>query len=152
MAKAQHPGGLWNPTAQTFARHQLAKVIHFWQQGRPAVFYLKSLDNGEAELNLTFQLPKPSEIIPQPLPTIPTSTATALPPKRPIIPLFPHGEVPSSQPPQKLSSKQRNSYQRLVLHRAATAAPNLPSHPQAVSNLPPLLQAAHNLTHRHALL
>ena len=74
-------------------------------------------------LNLTFQLPSASEVVPPPsnVHTAPTS-------QRPIIPLFPKGfpeGSPSASP--KVSSRQRKSYRRSVLHRAGLAASSLPS-------------------------
>ena len=80
-------------------------------------------------MNLTFQLPPASEVVPPP------SHVSPVPPERPIHPLFPHGCVPqeshgadkTKQASQKrVSSKQRKSYQRSVLHRATLAAPSLP--------------------------
>ena len=117
---AQGPGGPWSPTAQAFVQHQLSHVTNFWRQGRPAVIRLESLSDGRASLSLTFQLPQPTEIIPPPAPTStfnhsPTTTPS-LPPKRPIVPLFP------SHPTQGLSSKQRKSRRRAVLHRASQQA------------------------------
>ena len=104
-------------------------------------------------LNLTFQFPSPSEIIPPPSPysttPLPTSrrpVAPTPPPKRPIVPLFPPGEAPHFPPfpslPTPLSSRQRKSYQRSAIHRAARAAPNPPQHPRAAPNPPQHPQAA----------
>ena len=154
---APGPGGPWSalnfaqyqlsqvPSAQCFAQHQFSQVTNFWKQGRPANFHLRSLNNGQAELSLTFQLPSPSEIIPPPSPysttPFPTSNVTpnhpAPPTKRPIVPLFPKLPTlrPSPGPPQDclprtvfpgLSSKQRKSYRRAELHRASQASPPLP--------------------------
>ena len=106
---APGPGGPWSalnfahqlsqvPSAQCFAQHQFSQVTNFWKQGRPANFHLRSLNNGQAELSLTFQLPSPSEIIPPPSPYSTTPLPTSIPrrpgaptplPKRPIIPLPP---------------------------------------------------------------
>ena len=120
----------WSPTAHAFAHHQFSHVANFWKQGRPASFQLEALPGGQAQLNLTFQLPPASEVVPPPshLPTVPT-------PQRPIHPLFPQGcfpQRPSSAvttrpaPQKKLSSRQRKSYRRSTLHKAALAAPSLP--------------------------
>ena len=128
------PGGPWSATAQNFVQHQLGHAANFWRQGRPAVFHLESLSGGRAVLNLTFQLPPSSEIIPPPSPYSTTPFPTSIPnpfapPKRPIIPLFPRGEAPTFQqrhPPRELSRSQHKSYRRSVLHRASQATPNLP--------------------------
>ena len=92
---------------------------------------LEALPNGQAELNLTFQLPPASEVIPPPAHVLPTSA-----PQHPIHPLFPDGHFPQwpsgadskkkHASPKKVSSRQRKSYWRSVLHRAALAAPSLP--------------------------
>ena len=92
---------------------------------------LEALPNGQAELNLTFQLPPASEVIPPPAHVLPTSA-----PQRPIHPLFPDGHFPQwpsgadskkkHASPKKVSSRQHKSYWRSVLHRAALAAPSLP--------------------------
>ena len=128
MAPAQ-----WTPTAQCFAQHQFSQVTNFWKQGRSANFHLRSLNNGQAKLSLTFQLPSPSEIIPPPPPSFRTSTFTPShpfpSPKRPIIPLFPRGEVPTFKPrhpPQELPRSKRKSYRPSVLYKASKATPNLP--------------------------
>ena len=141
-------GGPWSATAHSFVQHQLSHAVNFWRQGRPAVFHLQSRSDGQAVLNLTFQLPSPSEIIPPPSPysttPLPTSrrpVAPTPPPKRPIVPLFPPGEDPHFPPfpslPTPLSSRQRKSYQRSAIHRAARAAPNPPPPPQAAPHPPP---------------
>ena len=120
----------WTPTAHAFAQHQFFQVTNFWKQGRQATFRLEALPGGQAELNLTFQLPSASEVIPPPS-NVPTAPA----PQRPILPLFPKSYFPqgfgsdskaklASQ--EKLSQKQRKSYRRSVLHRASLAAPSLP--------------------------
>ena len=57
-------------TSPVDSYRQLSQVTHFWRQGRSAVFHLKSLNNGQAELSLTFQLPHPSEIIPPSIPLL----------------------------------------------------------------------------------
>ena len=97
-------GGPWSATAHSFVQHQLSHAVNFWRQGRPAVFHLQSRSDGQAVLNLTFQLPSPSEIIPPPSPYSTTPLPTSIPrrpgaptplPKRPIVPLFPPGEVPT---------------------------------------------------------
>ena len=128
---APGPGGPWS--AQLFIHYQLSQVINFWRQGRPAVFRLESRSDGQAQLRLTFQLPSPSEIISPPPHSFPTPNVSpnhpAPRPQRTIMPLFPRGEVPTfqpSHPPQRLSSKQRKSYRRSVLHRASQATTNLP--------------------------
>ena len=134
---------MWTPTAQCFAQHQLSHALNFWRLGHPAVYHLESLSDGRAKLNLTFCLPPPSEIIPPPLPSSPHPIpphyprhpgAPTPPPKRPTVPLFPPGEAPlqtlrpSPGPRQApaLSSKQRKSHRRAVLHRASQATPSLP--------------------------
>ena len=127
----------WTPTAQCFAQHLFSQVTNFWRQGRPASLHIKSLDNGQAEMSLMFQLPHPSEIIPPPSPYSTNPLPTSIPrrpgaptplPKRPIVPLFPPGQAPTFQPRQTpaLSSKQRKSHRRAVLHRASQATPSLP--------------------------
>ena len=119
----------WSPTAHAFAQHQFTHVTNFWKQGRPARFRLEALPGGKAELNLTFQLPPASEVIPPPYHVPP------VPRQRPIPPLFPHGYFPqgsggvdskTKKTRKKSSSRLRKSYQRSVLHRAALAAPSLP--------------------------
>ena len=119
----------WSPTAHAFAQHQFTHVTNFWKQGRPARFRLEALPGGKAELNLTFQLPPASEVIPPPYHVPP------VPRQRPIQPLFPHGYFPqgsggvdskTKKTRKKSSSRLRKSYQRSVLHRAALAAPSLP--------------------------
>ena len=123
------PQASWSPTAHAFALHQFSHVANFWEQGRPASFRLEALPGGRAELNLTFQLPPASEVVPPP------SHVSPVPPERPIHPLFPHGCFPqefhgkdkTNQASQKrVSFKQRKSYWRSVLHKAALAAPSLP--------------------------
>ena len=120
----------WSPTAHAFAQHQFSHVANFWKQGLQASFQLEALSGGQAELNLTFRLPSASQVIPPP------SHMTPVPaPQRPIHSLFPKGcSSPSSgadaktkhSPKKKVSSKQRKSYQRSVLHRASLAASSLP--------------------------
>ena len=119
----------WSPTAHAFAQHQFSHVANFWKQGRQASFRLEALSSGKAELNLTFQLPHASEVIPPP--SAPSHVFPASAPQRPIHPLFPKGFFPqrsgvtnpASQ--KKPSSKQRKSYRRSVLYRASLAAPSL---------------------------
>ena len=114
----------WSPTAQAFAQHQFSHVTNFWKQGRPASFRLEALPDGNAELNLTFKLPKASEVIPPPLFSSPAPLL-----KRPIIPLFPEGYAPQKGKPKqapKLPSRRRKNYRRSVLHKAAMAMPTLP--------------------------
>ena len=79
----------WSPTAHAFALHQFSHVANFWKQGRPASFRLEALSGGQAVLNLTFQLPTASEVIPPPshVPPVPA-------PQRPIHPLFPKDTFP----------------------------------------------------------
>ena len=124
------PQAPWSPTAQAFAQHQFSHVANFWKQGRLASFRLEALPGGQAELNLTFQLPSASEVVPPPTHVIPVPA-----PQRPIQPLFPQGYFPQKSAAdsntnhaskKKVSSKQRKSYQRSVLHRAALAMPSLP--------------------------
>ena len=118
----------WSPTAHAFAQHQFSHVMNFWKQGRQASFRLEALPGGRAELNLTFQLPHASEVIPPPFYPVPAH-------QRPIRPLFPgsfspqgpvSGHKTKSASQKKVSSKQRKSYRRAVLHRAALAVPSLP--------------------------
>ena len=122
------PQAPWSPTAHAFAQHQFSHVINFWKQGRTASFRLEAFPGGCAELNVTFQLPQASEVIPPPFHPVPAQ-------QRPIRPLFPGNlspQGPASGPktrptPHKVvSSKQRKSYRRSVLHRAALAVPSLP--------------------------
>ena len=122
------PSAPWSPTAHAFAQHQFSHVVNFWKQGRPASFRLEALPGGCAELNITFQLPPASEVIPPPFHPVPAQ-------QRPIRPLFPGGfssQGPASgrkakpAPHEKVSSKQRKSFRRSVLHRAALAVPSLP--------------------------
>ena len=118
------PQAPWSPTAHAFAHHQFSHVANFWKQGRQASFRLEALPGGQAELNLTFQLPSASEVIPPP------SHVPA--PQRPIHPLFPESgsDLKSNQISPKVASKrQRKNYRRSVLHRAALDA--------ASSTLPP---------------
>ena len=120
----------WSPNAHAFALHQFSHVANFWKQGRPASFRLEALPGGQAVLNLKFQLPTASEVIPPPshVPPVPA-------PQRPIHPLFPKGYFPQGSSAdsgtklafqKNVSSKQRKSFRRSVLHRAALAAPSLP--------------------------
>ena len=114
----------WSPTAQAFAQHQFSHVTNFWKQGRPASFRLEALPDGNAELNLTFKLPKASEVIPPPFFSSPAPLL-----KRPIIPLFPEGYAPQKGKPKqapKLPSRRRKNYRRSVLHKAALAMHTLP--------------------------
>ena len=60
------PQAPWSPTAHAFAHHQFSHVANFWKQGRQASFRLEALPGGRAELNLTFQLPAASEVVPPP--------------------------------------------------------------------------------------
>ena len=125
------PQAPWSPTAHAFAHHQFSHVANFWKQGRQASFRLEALPGGRAELNLTFQLPPASEVVPPPsyVPTVPA-------PQRPIHPLFPKGfppqrssdTVPNTKNAcqKRPSSRQCKSYRRSVLHRAALAAHSLP--------------------------
>ena len=120
------PSAPWSPTAHAFAQHQFSHVTNFWKQGRQASFRLESLPGGHAELNLTFQLPPASEVVPPPAHVFPAHV-----PQRPIHPLFPKGCFPKesdavSKQASKVSSRRRKSYRRSVLHRAALAAPSLP--------------------------
>ena len=123
------PPAPWSPTAHAFAQHQFSHVANFWKQGRQASLRIEALPGGRAELNVTFQLPPPSEVIPPPSYPGPTQ-------QRPIHPLFPggfspqgHASGPKLKPAteKKLSSKQRKGYRRSVLHRAALAVPSLPT-------------------------
>ena len=118
------PPAPWSPTAHAFAQHQFSHVVNFWNQGRPASYLLEALPGGRAKLNVTFQLPHASEVIPPPSHPVPTH-------QRPTCPLFPGGfspQGPKTKPAaqKKVSSKQRKSYWRSVQHKAALAAPSLP--------------------------
>ena len=122
------PPAPWSPTAHAFAQHQFSHVVNFWNQGRPASYLLEALPGGRAKLNVTFQLPHASEVIPPPFHPVPTHQRTT-------CPLFPGGFSPQGPasgtkkvptPQRKFFSKQRKSYRRAVLHRAALAAPSLP--------------------------
>ena len=138
------PQAPWSPTAQAFAQHQFFHVANFWRQGRQASFRLDALPGGKAELNLTFQLPPASYVVPPP-----THVSSVPAPQRPIHPLFPRGCFPkksdagsdaklvkstipggSGDHPRpaspKVSSRQRKSYRRSVMHRAALATTSLP--------------------------
>ena len=119
----------WSPTAHAFAQHQFSHVVNFWKQSRQASFQLEALPEGRAVLNLTFQLPPASEVIPPP------SYVSPVPRQRPIQPLFPHGCFPqgpggvdskTKKTGKKSSSRRRKSFRRSVLHQAALAAPSLP--------------------------
>ena len=119
----------WSPTAHAFAQHQFSHVANFWKQGRPASFQLEALPGGHAKLSLSFQLPPASEVVPPPSKVLPVPA-----PQRHIPPLFPEGGFPhvsgadskTKHASKKVSSKQRKSYQRSVLHRASLAASSLP--------------------------
>ena len=122
------PSAPWSPTAHAFAQHQLSHVVNFWKQGRLASYRLEALPGGRAALNVTFQLPHASEVIPPPFHPVPTHQRTT-------CPLFPGGFSPQGPasgtkkvptPQRKVFSKQRKSYRRAVLHRAALAVPSLP--------------------------
>ena len=123
------PQAPWSPTAHAFAQHQFSHAANFWQQGRPASFQLEALPGGHAKLSLSFQLPQASEVVPPP-----SKVLSAPAPQRPIPPLFPEGCFPHvsgadskiKHASKKVSSKQRKSYQRSVLHRASLAASSLP--------------------------
>ncbi len=120
------PPAPWTPTAHAFAQHQFSHVANFWKQGRQASFRLEALPCGQAELNLTFQLPPASEVVPPPAQVYPTDV-----PQRHIQPLFPEGCFPKkSDSGAKLKTvspkRRRKSYQRSVLHRAALAMSSLP--------------------------
>ena len=136
------PHAPWSPTAHAFALHQFSQVANFWKQGRPASFQLEALPGGQAVLNLQFQLPTASEVIPPPshVPPVPA-------PQRPTQPLFPRGYFPQGSgvdsrtkaSQKKDSSKQRKSFRRSVLHRAALAAHSLP--PRKIGSLRQAAQA-----------
>ena len=120
----------WSPTAHAFAHHQFSHVTNFWKQGRQASFRLEALPGGQAELHLTFQLPQASEVVPPPSHVFPVPA-----PQRPIRPLFPRGCFPQKSDAdsntkhasqKKVSTRQRKSYRRSVLHRASLAASSLP--------------------------
>ena len=125
------PQAPWSPTAQAFAHHQFSHVVNFWKQGRQASFQLETFPGGFAKLNLTFQLPSASQLVPPPFHVSPVPVH-----QRPVQPLFPRGcfpqgsdpktkpPPPKSKPPtpKVASRRQRKNYQRSVLHRAALAA------------------------------
>ena len=143
------PPAPWSPTAHAFAQHQFSHVVNFWNQGRPASYLLEALPGGRAKLNVTFQLPHASEVIPPPSHPVPTH-------QRPTCPLFPGGfphqgpasgtkPIPTPPPhfspqshiqplfsqkfaPKKTVSprRRRKNYQRSVLHQAAQAMSSLP--------------------------
>ena len=128
------PQAPWSPTAHAFAQHQFSQVANFWKQGRSASFQLEALPGGHAKLSLTFQLPPASTVVPPPSQVLPVPS-----PQRPTNPLFPKGCSPQKSDADsntkqkhasqmKVPSKQRKSYRRSVLHRAALAAkaPSLP--------------------------
>ena len=121
------PPAPWSPTAHAFAQHQFSHVANFWKQGRQASFRLEALPCGQAELNLTFQLPPASEVVPPPAQVYPTHV-----PQRHIQPLFPEGCFPkksdadSKQSSKVSSRRRRKNYQRSGLHRAAQAMSSLP--------------------------
>ena len=120
------PQAPWSPTAHAFAQHQFSHVANFWKQGRHASFWLKALPGGHAELNLTFQLPQASEVVPPPSHVSPFPAV-----QRPIHPLFPEDSFPQGDKPKPasptVSSRYRKNYRRSVLHRAGLAASSLPS-------------------------
>ena len=116
------PQAPWSPTAHAFAYHQFSHVANFWKQGRQASFQLDALPGGQAKLNLSFQLPLASEVVPPPVYVSPAHA-----PQRPTQPLFPQGFLPKdSKQVAKVSSRRRKSYRRSVLHRATLATPTLP--------------------------
>ena len=123
------PQAPWSPTAHAFAQHQFSHVANFWKQGRSASFHLEALPGGHAKLSLSFQLPPASEVVPPPSQVLPAPA-----PERPIPPLFPEGCFPhvssadskTKHASKKVSSRQRKSFRRSVLHRAALAASSLP--------------------------
>ena len=120
------PQAPWSPTAHAFAYHQFSHVANFWKQGRQASFQLDALPGGQAKLNLSFQLPLASEVVPPPVHVSPANASQRL-----TQPLFPQGCFPKksdadSKHASKVSSRRRKSYRRSVLHRAALAAPTLP--------------------------
>ena len=138
------PQAPWSPTAHAFALHQFSHVSNFWKQGRPASFHFEALPSGYAKLNLTFQLPHASEVVPPPSHVLPVP-----PPQCPIPPLFPSGCFSQKSgadsktfhsPQKKGSSKQRKSFRRSVLHQAALAAPSLP--PPKIGSLRQAAQAS----------
>ena len=58
--------GMWTPTAQNFANHQLSHVLNFWKLGHGASFRLDAQSGGKAEMTLTFDLPAPCDHLPPP--------------------------------------------------------------------------------------
>ena len=145
------PQAPWSHSAHAFAQHQFSQVANFWKQGRQATFRLEVLSGGKAEMNLTFQLPNASEVIPPPshvspvpAPQLPAAWEVIPPPphfsshNRPIIPLFSQNctpanttysgqEVNSLGKNKVMSRKKQKAYRRAVLHRATTAALSLPT-------------------------
>ena len=111
----------WSPNAHAFAQHQFSHVANFWKQGLQATFRLEVLPRGKAEMNLTFQLPNASAVIPPPSHMFPIPA-----PQRPIPPLFPKGRFPQGSDAvtkqKKASSKQCKSS---VKHPATLAATSL---------------------------
>ena len=73
------PPAPWSPTAHAFAQHQFSHVANFWKQGRQASFRLEALPGGRAELNVTFQLPPASEVVPPPFHPVPAHHRLAVP-------------------------------------------------------------------------
>ena len=125
--------------------NQLGHIVYFRKQGRQASFLLETQQNGEANLNLRFHLPKPHSTV---------SASHPTQPNEPIPPLFPNGQIPrphnthpqqKSHPPTKRSpsyyhrnhrrlvlyntAKAAQSYRQEVLHKAEKAAQNLPPPP-----------------------
>ena len=80
------PQAPWSPTAHAFAQQHVSHVANFWKQGWSASFQMEALPGGQARLNLTFQLPSASEVIPPPSHVFPVPA-----PQRHINPLFPRG-------------------------------------------------------------
>ena len=108
------PSAPWSPTAHAFAQHQLSHVVNFWKQGRLASYRLEALPGGRAALNVTFQLPHASEVIPPPFHPVPTHQRTT-------CPLFPGGFSP--QGPASGTKKGTNSPEEAFLQAAQKLSP-----------------------------
>ena len=145
------PQAPWSPTAHAFAHHQFSHVANFWKQGRQASFRLEALPGGRAELNLTFQLPAASEVVPPPShhPVYPAPASQV-----PIHPLFPKVSKTKPACQKNPSSKQRknsslsppmNGQATQVCVQPLQAAPALLENTQGTKKRPLSdLQSAHS--------
>ena len=87
-----------------------------YDRGRQASFRLEALPCGQAELNLTFQLPPASEVVPPPAQVYPTHV-----PQRPIQPLFPEGCFPKKS---DYGAKLKNCFSKEAAEKlSALSAP-----------------------------